>query len=122
MPLPFSVQSCFIVRAMFRAALFLALVFAAAVATACGNTCDRMCDAQADLMERCFVTWETSWAEQSYDHRDDFIARCTSVWGDALDATEEGSSERRALELDCEAQLDASLADTDCQTLLLVEP
>ena len=88
----------------------------------CGNICNRMCDAQADLMEGCFDTWESSWQGQSYENREAFIARCDSLWAGALEALEEDSVESQEFEESCRVQMELALADSDCESLLLIDP
>lgn len=93
-----------------------------ATLTACQNVCDRMCDSQADLMERCFSDWESSWQEESYADREEFTDRCYAVWGDELDSLDEDSTEHQAFSDRCQRELQRAQSDIDCESLLLVEP
>lgn len=98
------------------------LIVAASVLGGCGEVCDRMCDAQADLMEKCFPTWESSWEEQSYSGREAFVERCYTVWGDAHGALESGSTEANEFEERCRVQFEIALADSDCESVLQIDP
>ncbi len=86
--------------------------------TGCANVCDRKCEAEKDLIERCLEPWNETWESLGYSDADDYLDRCFSVWGDGLQETERGSSERQTLSDACTADLQAAEADTDCQTLL----
>jgi hypothetical protein len=97
-------------------------LFVGLATSACGNTCDRMCDAQADLLERCFSDWETSWQEQSYSGRDEFLDRCHAVWGDAVEDLDRDDPARTELLSECEGQLEVARSDGDCESLLSIEP
>jgi hypothetical protein len=88
----------------------------------CDDVCDRMCDAQADLMEKCFPTWESSWEEQSYRSREAFIGRCYTVWGDASEDLESGSTEAQEFQERCRVQFEIALADSDCESVLQIDP
>ena len=100
----------------------LPLIVAVALLSACNNTCDRMCDAQAELMERCFPTWDTSWQQESYANQDEFLARCYSVWGEELDSLDADSIEYSDFNDRCERQLQVAISDVDCESPLLIEP
>ena len=102
--------------------LVVALMVAGSVLMGCGEVCDRMCDAQADLMEKCFPTWESSWEEQSYSGREAFVERCYTVWGDAHGALESGSTEAQEFEERCRVQFEIALADSDCESVLQIDP
>jgi len=73
-------------------------------------------------MEGCFETWESSWQEQSYANREAFVARCYNVWGGALDALEADSTEEQEFRARCQVQLEVALADSDCESVLLIDP
>lgn len=109
-------------RAMNVANTFVVLVLTLLCMAGCGNVCDRMCDAQADLMEGCFDTWESSWQEQSFSGREAYLARCYSVWGDAFEDLDKESTDRQQFQVQCETQLEVALADSDCESLLLIDP
>ena len=81
-----------------------------------------MCDAEAELIERCFVSWDTSWVELTYDDRDEFLGRCYAVWGDELDSLDEDSVEYSDFTDRCERQLQVAISDVDCESPLLIEP
>lgn len=104
--------------------LFFALILlaSASIFAGCENVCDRMCDAQADLMEACFSTWESSWQAQSYSDRGAFIDRCYTVWGDAHEALESGSTEAQEFQERCRVQFEIALADSDCESVLQIDP
>lgn len=91
-------------------------------ASGCANTCDRMCDAQAELMERCFASWDTSWQGESYSDKDEFLGRCYALWGDELDSLESDSAEYADFDNRCERQLQVAISDVDCESPLLIEP
>ena len=105
-------------------ALFFSFLLAVSVTflAGCDDVCDRMCDAQADLMEECFSTWESSWQEQSYSDRGAFIDRCYTVWGDAHEALESGSIEAQEFQERCRVQFEIALADSDCESVLQIDP
>jgi hypothetical protein len=88
----------------------------------CGNVCDQMCVAQADMFDRCLDTWETTWTEISYAGREDFMTRCNTVYGDALDGLDEGSTEAVILEGRCSEDLQSASSDSDCQSLVTIDP
>jgi hypothetical protein len=98
--------------------LVLPLLAVLVFASGCGNDCDNACDAQADYFERCIDTWGTTWEDNSYEDRQDFLVRCKAVYGDQLDAEEEGSEAYRELLAICDANAARSQADTDCETLI----
>ncbi len=100
----------------------LLLLIAIVALPACTNQCDRMCDAEADLMERCFDSWGSSWAAESYSGRDEFTERCYAVWGDELDALESDEAGYDDFLDRCERQLQVAIGDVDCESLLLIEP
>jgi hypothetical protein len=100
----------------------LAVALIALSLSGCGNVCDRMCDAQADLLEGCFETWESSWQNQSYANREAFVARCYNVWGEALEALDSESPERQEFRARCQVQLEVALSDSDCESVLLIDP
>jgi hypothetical protein len=102
--------------------LAAALIVAASALGGCGEVCDQMCDAQADLMEKCFPTWESSWEEQSYSGREAFVERCYTVWGDAHGALESGSIGAQEFEERCRVQFEIALADSDCESVLQIDP
>jgi hypothetical protein len=77
-----------------------------------------MCASVADMYERCFPVWETSWVDESYADRADFLDRCTVVWGDGLTELPRGSDERADLAGECASRMRAAEADVDCETLL----
>ena len=105
-----------------RSTLFPIAVLLALCLGGCANTCDRMCDSQAELMERCFDTWDTSWAGESYSGRDEFVERCYAVWGDELDAIDSDTTAYSDFNDRCERQLQVAISDVDCESPLLIEP
>jgi len=115
-------RTCPIVRAMSASQICLAVALIAMSLSGCGNVCDQMCDAQADLMEGCFGSWESSWQDQSYANREAFVARCYNVWGEALEALDSDSIERQEFQARCRVQLEVALTDSDCESLLLIDP
>jgi hypothetical protein len=90
--------------------------------TSCANVCDRMCDAEADLQERCFDTWGSSWTGEGYADRTDFLDRCYAVWGGALEDLSNDDPDRQILEDRCQRQLGEARADLECDALLSIEP
>ena len=98
------------------------LLLSLALVAGCGNVCDRMCTAQADVLERCFPTWESSWEDQSYASRQDFTDRCQELWGQTLEQLEENSDERERFADQCQLELETALSDTDCESLLSIDP
>ena len=98
---------------------FLPLLLLAALLTpGCANECDSACDAMGEYVERCLDTWATTWEEQSYDDRQDYVARCSVVYADELDDLDEGSEEHSSLLAICDANRALAESDTDCETLL----
>jgi len=106
------------VRAMLKSTLLLACLLLAS----CANVCDRMCDAEADLQERCFGTWDSSWEGQGYADRTEFLDRCYAVWGGALQDLSSDDPDRGTLEDRCQRQLGEARADLECDALLSIEP
>ena len=98
--------------------LLLLLVAVVALGPGCANECDTACEAQADYFDRCIPVWGTTWVEQSYDDREDYLARCRAVYADQLDEEDEGSDEYRELLAICDGNLSRSESDTDCETLI----
>ena len=111
----------FIVPAVMRFRFILLLLCAASL-SGCANVCDRMCTAQADMFERCFDSWESSWEQLSYDNRQHFEDRCHSVWGDALEDLDNEDPERTALTERCERDLQTARSDVDCESLVSIDP
>jgi hypothetical protein len=103
------------VRAM---RLLLPVLLLLAGAPACTNECDAACGAQADYFERCLDTWGTTWVEQSYEDKQDYLARCAVVYGDQLDAEEEGTEAHNVLLAICDGNISRAESDTDCETLI----
>jgi hypothetical protein len=103
------------VRAM---RLLLPVLLLLAAAPACTNECDAACGAQADYFERCLDTWGTTWVEQSYEDKQDYLARCAVVYGDQLDAEEEGTEAYNVLLAICDGNISRAESDTDCETLI----
>ena len=110
-----SAPLCSTVRAM---RILLLILASMTLAAGCTNDCDTACDAQGAYFERCLEQWGTTWEEQSYNDKDDYLARCRVVYGDQLDAEEEGSEPYRELLAICDGNLTRAEADTDCETLL----
>ena len=100
--------------------LFLALLSFGI--SGCGNICDQMCTAQADMIDRCLTTWDTTWPELSYADHDDFLNRCSVVYGDALSDLEEASTEAILLEDRCTRDQQTASSDIDCQSLVSIDP
>lgn len=92
------------------------------VGAGCANPCDRMCDAKADLQEACFAQWGSSWAEEGYEDRGEWLGRCYAVWGDSVEDLSRNDPDRSALEDRCARELAQAQADLECDALLLVEP
>jgi len=88
----------------------------------CGNVCDRMCETQAEVIEGCLATWELTWPELSYDNQDHYLDRCHAVWGDALEALEDDDPERDVLTARCQRELETARSDSDCESLLSIDP
>ena len=85
---------------------------------ACANECDLACEAQADYFERCQESWGTTWQDNSYDDRADYLARCKVVYADQLDAEEEGSDAYLGLVAICDGNAARSQSDIDCESLI----
>jgi len=105
--------------------VLLGVTTAAALLTSvagCSNTCDRMCTAQADLIERCSSTWGSTWEDLSYSGRTEYLERCSQVWGEALNDLDEDSEEWDSLSNQCDRELETALSDTDCESLLSIDP
>jgi hypothetical protein len=98
--------------------LLLPVLLLLAGAPACTNECDTACGAQADYFERCLDTWGTTWVEQSYEDKQDYLARCAVVYGDQLDAEEEGTEAYNVLLAICDGNISRAESDTDCETLI----
>ncbi len=96
----------------------LLLLIVSLFAPGCANECDTACSAQADYFERCLDTWGTTWEENSYDSKQDYLARCRAVYGDQLDAEDEGTDEYLELLAICDGNLARAESDTDCETLI----
>lgn len=101
---------------------FLFALLALFAAAGCSNVCDQMCDAEADMIERCLPTWDTTWTELSYSDRADFEARCYGVWGGAIEELDKDDPDRVDTERRCERDLEIALSDTDCESLLSIDP
>lgn len=99
-----------------------AVIGLACAGVGCSNTCDRMCTAQADLIERCSSTWGSTWEDLSYEGRADYLERCNQVWGEALEELDEDSEEWDSLSNQCDRELETALSDTDCESLLSIDP
>lgn len=95
------------------------LLFAA---SGCTNDCDTMCDSQAAMIERCLGEWDTSWEELSYAGAQDFTDRCYTIWGDALQDLDEGDAEYEQLVRQCQTDGEIARSDTDCQSLVSIDP
>ena len=105
-----------------RAPITLLTLLLVAALGGCANTCDRMCDSQAELMERCFSRWDTSWQGESYSDRDEFLNRCYALWGDELDSLDADSQDYGDFVDRCERQLEVAISDVDCESPQLIEP
>jgi hypothetical protein len=88
----------------------------------CTNECDAMCDAQGEMIGGCLAQWGTTWDELSYADQDAFVSRCYAIWGDALQDLDEDDPERAQLLRQCQTDTEVARSDTDCQSLVSINP
>jgi len=110
------------VPAAVRTIHFISLALVLFAVTGCTNECDDMCDAQGDMIERCLGDWDSSWEELSYADRDGYVNRCYAIWGDALQDLDEGDAEYDSLVRQCQTDGEIARSDTDCQSLVSINP
>ena len=84
----------------------------------CGHICDQACDAEADRIEECLPEWEMEWEDLGFAGKEAQVERCYAVTGDAYEAADAGSDERKALATACEQRHGNAVGSTDCADVL----
>ena len=69
-------------------------------------------------MEECLPEWGMTWSDLGFADKDAQLEACYAVTGDAFEATDTGSDERKAMADECERRHGNAVASTNCADVL----